>query len=215
MNHDTIRAVVLPGALPAAFEAACLVECTGVSRLSRLSPAPAGRTDPALFAEFNQPSAAGRLISLLQVLGHDAAVTVREAGGRRRYLVHGVLVAPQDRAIIDRTLATAWRQGRQALLATEQLGATSPRHAQRMTLARAAWQAALRSCGSRRRRDEALWVRLGDQTLATVLIRAARLLGVNAEVVRRPGCLLVIVPATMPEVAAFPRTLGEAVATRG
>ncbi|WP_305784322.1 hypothetical protein [Symbioplanes lichenis] len=211
MNHETIRAVVLPAALPAAFEAACLVACTDVSRLSRVAvrERPA---HPALFAEFNQPSAAGRLIGLLRILGHEATATVREAGGRRRYSVHGVLVAPQDRALIDRTLATAWRQGQQALLATEQLGASSPRHAQRMTLARAAWQAALRSCGSRRRRDEALWVRLGDQALAAVLIRAARLLGVRAEVVRRPGCLLVIVPATMPEVAAFPRTLGEAVA---
>jgi hypothetical protein len=176
---DPVRDIVLARTLPAAFESACLLRCAA-------TPA-----DPVL-AEFDHRDAADRLASLLTGLGCAADQETRTGGGRRRYDLHRVLV-PQPRPT-GRMLAAAWRQGRQALLSTETLGASSPRHTQRLTLAHAAWRAAMLA-GGRRRRGDLLWVRLGDQEMAAVLVRAARLIGVSTEVSRRPGCFMVAVPA--------------------
>jgi hypothetical protein len=190
MDQDPVRDIVLAAALPAAFESACLLSCAGV-RPAALRPAP---LIGAALAEFDQQEAAARLVSLLTGLGCAADHEIRTGGGRRRYDVHRVLVPEPRRLATGRLMAAAWRQGRQALLATETLGASSPRHTQRVTLAHAAWRAALLA-GGRRRRGDLLWVRLGDQEMAAVLVRAARLTGVSTQVSRRPGCFLVAVPA--------------------
>jgi len=182
MNHDQARDIVLAAALPAAFEAACLVRCAYVQ----------GR--PAAVIEFDRGDAAGRLTSLLTRLGVAAAHEVQTGGGRRRYDLQRVHVPEAQRVATARMIAAAWRQGRQALLGHETLGATSPRHAQRLTLAHAAWRGALLA-GGRRKRGDLMWVRLSDHEMAAVLVRAARLLDVATEVTRRPGCLMVAVPA--------------------
>jgi hypothetical protein len=203
MDTTSIRPVVLADALPGAFESACLVECVDNSRPQRQQlPAPVPRSGEAL-AEFDREDAADRLVYLLDGLGCEAAREVRIGGGRRRYEVQRVLVTEAQRLATSRMLEAAWRQGRQALLGTEQLGASSPRHVQRLTLAQAAWRAALLAAGQRRR-GHLLWVTLRDQEIAAVLVRAARLLGVTAEVARRPGCLVVTVAAE--EAAALPAT---------
>ena len=182
MNRDQARDIVLAAALPAAFEAACLVHCAYVQ----------GR--PAAVIEFDRGDAAGRLTSLLTRLGVAAAHEVQTGGGRRRYDLQRVHVPEMQRAGTGRMMAAAWRQGRQALLGNETLGASSPRHAQRVTLAHAAWRAALLA-GGRRKRGDLMSVRLGDHEMAAVLVRAARLLDVATEVSRRPGCFMVAVPA--------------------
>ena len=182
MNHEPARDIVLAAALPTAFEAACLVRCAFAQ----------GR--PQAVIEFDRGDAAGRLTSLLTRLGVAAAHEVQTGGGRRRYDLQRVRVPEMQRAATGRMMAAAWRQGRQALLGNETLGASSPRHAQRVTLAHAAWRAALLA-GGRRKRGALMSVRLGDQEMAAVLVRAARLLDVATEVSRRPGCFMVAVPA--------------------
>lgn len=190
MDHDPVRG----GALPAAFESACLVRCTGSTRLpGRRRPERAVPAAAAL-AEFDRKDAAERLASLLAGLGYDASREVRTGGGRRRYELQRVLVPEPQRTATDRLIAAAWQQGRQALLGTDPLGSSSPRHARRLMLAHAAWRAVLHA-GGRRFRADLLCVRLADQEMAAVLVRAARLLDLTAEVSSRPGCLLVTVPA--------------------
>jgi len=200
MDHNPVRAVVLADALPTAFELACLVHCADLTRLpGRRRPEWQAPPMPALplaaaLAEFDQPDAAARLASLLTDLGFTATCEVRSGGGRRRYDVQRVLAPETQRAATNRMMAAAWRQGRLALLGTDPLGSSSPRNAQRVTLARAGWRAALLA-GGRQLRTNLLWVRLGDHEMAAVLVRAARLLGVTAELTRRPGCLRVTVSA--------------------
>ncbi|MCU7726215.1 hypothetical protein ODJ79_21010 [Actinoplanes sp. KI2] len=180
MNRDQARDIVLAAALPTAFEAACLVGCALAQ----------GR--PAAVIEFDRGDAAGRLTLLLTRLGVAAEHEVQSGGGRRRYDLQRVHVPEAQRAATARMIAAAWRQGRQALLGDQALGASSPRHAQRLTLAHAAWRAALLA-GGRRRRGDLTSVRLGDHEMAAVLVRAARLLDVATEVSRRPGCVMVAV----------------------
>jgi hypothetical protein len=200
MDHD----------LPTAFESACLVRCTGVrlpGRRRPYTPAPARPAAPPP-AEFDRPDAAARLASLLTDLGCAASHEVRTGGGRRQYHVHQVVLPAPQRVAANRMVVAGWRHGRQALLGTDILGSSSPRHAQRIALAHAAWRAAL-FAGGWRLRAGLLWVRLGDQDMAAVLVRAARLMGVTAEVTRRPGCLLVSVSAQAPMVRAFQMTRSE------
>ncbi|MFI5937262.1 hypothetical protein [Actinoplanes sp. NPDC051494] len=210
MTYVQARAVVLADALPAAFESACLVRCTDVTRRPgrrrpewHHSPVLDPLIDTAL-AEFNQKDAAARLAALLTGLGCAASHGVRTGGGRRRYDVQRIIVPDPQRVAAARMLDAAWRQGRQSLFSTDPLGPSAPRHAQRTTLARAVWRAVLLA-GGRRIRAEVLLVRLGDHEIAAVLVRAARLLGVTAEVARRPGCFLITVPAD-----AMPMLLGTA-----
>ena len=201
MNHET----VLADMLSAAFEAASLIQCTDVTRppgrrrpewRRGLASTPLAAVVPssAPLAEFDHEDAAGRLTALLGELGFAASREVHTGGGRRRFTVQRVLVPQPQRAEVIRTLSAAWRDGCRALLNTTPLGASSPRNAQRATLARVAWRAALLA-GGRRLRADFLGVRLGDQEMAAVLVRAARVLGVTAVVLPRPGCLVVTVSA--------------------
>lgn len=185
-------------ALPDAFEATCLIQCTDVSRVPgrrrpewRNTLATIPPAQPTL-AEFDAEPAAVRLATLLAGLSFAATHEVTIGGGRRRYRVHSVVLPPAQREDAARLLATAWRQGRRALLGTDPIGSSSPRNAQRAVLARAAWRSALLA-GGRRLRTDSLGVRLGDQEMAAVLVRAARLIGVTAGMMTRPGCLLVTV----------------------
>lgn len=208
MTDDPARAVIPADTLPAAFEAACLIQCTEVSRTpGRRRPEP--RAVPPLglpaLAEFDGGEAAARLAALLGDLGFAATHEVTIGGGRRRYQVHRVTVPPDQRDGAAALLVTAWRQGRRTLLGTAPIGSSSPRNAQRSALARTAWRAALLA-GGRRLRADSLGIRLGDQELAAVLVRAARLLGVTAAVMTRPGCLLVTV-SNMDERTRVLRTL--------
>jgi hypothetical protein len=181
-----------------AFEASCLVRCTDVGRLA--SRAPRGRqvrlertASPAL-AEFNHEQAARRLVELLARTGHHASHRTHDGGVRRRFTVHQVLIDGGERAAVYRTLSAGWTQGRRAMLDTAPVGASSPHNERRADLGRRAWRAALLAGGSRLRGD-VLGVRLGNQEMAAVLVRAARLLDVTAVVLPRPGCLLVTVSA--------------------
>lgn len=180
------------------FEAMCLVQCTDLAR----PPRQPGRrrpewrhaddSRPAALAEFNRENAASRLVALLADLGFPVSAEVRAGGGRRRYYLHRVLVPEPERTELTGVLGAAWRHGRAALLTTEPVGASSPRHAHRAVLAEAAWRAALLA-GGRRLRADSLGVRVCHQEMAAVLVRAGRMLGVAPAVQLRQGCLLVTV----------------------
>jgi hypothetical protein len=192
MDRDRVRGIVLPGALPAAFESACLIRCADVGR-------PLGA-----LAEFDQKDAAVRLSALLTDLGFAAAREVRTGGGRRQYHLERVSVLEPQRPAADRTMAAGWHQGRLVLLHAEALGASALRAQRRTALAHAAWRAALLA-GGRRRRAGQLCVRLRDHEMAAMLVRAARLIGVAAAVTNRPGCLAVTVDAaTGPRLTTVP-----------
>jgi hypothetical protein len=185
--------------LPTSFESACLVRCTGVSLPGRRRPRGPAQPAATALAEFDRTDAAARLASLLTDLGCTASRETSTGGGLRRYHLHQVVVPEPQRGPASRLMAAAWRHGRQGLLGTDVLGSSSPRHAQRIALAHAAWRAALLA-GGRRFRGGNLWVRVGDQDMAAILVRAAILMGVAAEVTTRPGSLLVSVPAQAPMV---------------
>ncbi|GAB1640749.1 hypothetical protein [Krasilnikovia sp. MM14-A1259] len=205
MDHER----VLAGAAPHAFESACLVQCADISRLpGRRRPEwrdvlVPGPSDDTAFAEFDQRDAALRLAALLTGLGCAAGVEGRSGGGRRRYHVHRVLVPETRRPAAVVMLGAAWRQGRLALMCNETLGSSARANARRATLAQAAWRAALLA-GGRRRRAGLLGVRLGDHEMAGILVRAARLMGVPAEMTSRPGCLQVTVPAEITQMLPAP-----------
>ncbi len=194
LDHAATRAVVLAGALPAAFESAVLAACVDTSRTLRPTALRAESRIGEALAEFDREDPAERLEILLAGLGCMTRRDTRSGGERRRYSVERVIVHESQRHATSRMLDAAWRQGRQALLSAEPLGASSPRNTQRLTLAQAAWRAALLAAGHRRRRH-VLSVMIRDQEIAAVLVRAARLLGVTADVTRRSGCVVVTVPA--------------------
>jgi len=181
-----------------AFEATCLVRCANLT-----TPPPAPRRpkahaatvqpglEPAL-AEFSQQEAALRLTSLLTDLGWTASCEVHVGGGVRRYQVYRVLVPEEQNAAAERMMTTGWQWGRNQLLATDPASATARHHARRVTLARAAWQAAMLAGGSRRRAG-AMRICLADQEMAGILVRGTCLIGVAGELTRRPGCFVVAV----------------------
>lgn len=181
-----------------AFEAVCLVRCarpavqpeTRRPRLASHSPV----TPPAAaVAEFDREDAAQRLVRLLADLGYTARAQERDGGGVRRYAVQQVLVEEADRAAVNRMMVASWQRGRQRLLGTDPLGHSSPHHAHRVVLARAAWNAGL-LVGRLRPRHSLLRVGLAEPDMVAVLVRAARLVGVDSSVSKRSGCFVIAVP---------------------
>lgn len=179
------------------FEAAVLVRCTGITsprypRTSRPVPPP-----PAVFAEFSDPAPADRLATLLRLTGVPASRNEVCAGGRRRYLLQRVDVPDRVRPGARLRLDDAWHEGWEALLSTAATGSSSPQRSYRAALSAAAWRAALLAAG-RRPRSESFGVRVSDRDTATLLLRAARVLGVPATMLSRTGCWLLTVPAGAP-----------------
>jgi hypothetical protein len=170
-------------ALPAAFEAACLLLCTSTQE---------GGQPPGIVAEFNSAVAAGRLAHLLDRLGVPTVSQSLTGGLRRRHELFRLHTA--EPAILSVLVSGGWRQGRGILLDPSPAGATAPRQALRVPLAVAAWRAALLAAG-RHVQTHILGVRLRDAELAAVLVRSAHLLDAAATVAPRPGCLLVTIPA--------------------
>jgi hypothetical protein len=194
--------------LAEAFEASCLMRG---SRLSTL-PGAAGSGTGGVLAEFSRQAAAEQLAVLLERLRLPASREVVTAGVRHRYQVHRLYVLDRRESLA--ILASAWRQGKEALLAPAAIGSSAPRAARRLALAEAAWRAALLAAGRYLRRH-ALGVRVSDSDLAAVLVRSAHLLDVSAGLVRRSGCLLVTVPAGVDkerilQQTATPRWLTDA-----
>jgi hypothetical protein len=189
------------------FEAALLLRCTGItaSRYPRHQHRP---TRPAhIFAEFGDPQAANRLVALLSTVGVPAVRDEVVAGVRRQYRLHRVSVPVSWRATARRLLDVAWHEGWEVLLDTTATGTSSPRRSHRSALSVAAWRAALLAAG-RRSRSSSFGVRVSDRDTATLLLRAARMLGVPAAIHARTGCWLLTVPpggplATLQRVATL------------
>jgi hypothetical protein len=192
------------------FEASLLVRCTGITspRYPRLGR-PAPLLPPAVFAEFSEVAPADRLSSLLRAAGVPTARDEVSAGGRWRYRVQRVNVPESCIPSARRRLDDAWQEGWTALLSTSATGNSSPQRSHRAALAAAAWRAALLA-GGRRPRSQSLGVRVSDRDTAAVLLRSARMLGVQATMLSRTGCWLLTVPAgpameTLSQAIALPR----------
>lgn len=180
--------------LAGAFELACL------DRATTVAPTSAGRTtSPTRTAatagviEFNVEAGARRAAQLLRRLDLPSTEEVSVAGLRRRYELHRISVAEPYRASYAALTTTAWRQGRAAMLSPAAIGTTAPAHVWRLRLAGAAWRGVLLAAG-RHMRKHILGVRVTDQALATILVRGALLLDVNATLVRQGGSFLISVP---------------------
>ncbi|MFI5838761.1 hypothetical protein ACIA8K_03470 [Catenuloplanes sp. NPDC051500] len=188
-----------------AFEAVCLVRCARPvlqPETRRLSSRPVA-TQSAAVAEFDREDASQRLTDLLACLGYHARAEERDGGGVRRYAVQQVTIAEPDRLAVDRMMVASWQRGRQRLLGTDPLGHSSPHHAHRVVLARAAWNAGL-LVGRLRPRHGQLRIGIAEPDMVAILVRAARLLGVTASVSRRSGCFVVAVPeSAAPTLAGY------------
>ncbi|MFG2044362.1 hypothetical protein [Dactylosporangium sp. NPDC048998] len=183
----------------AAFEAAVLVRCTGVSGgggraralggiRARSLPAPSG-----VLAEFSRAVAADRLAELLTTAGRDARVHCYTAGNRHRYEIFRVFADAEASAFLRR----AWAQGYLDLCGApaEPRSPRQLRHSRQ--LAEAAWRGVLTVSGPARNGSPGL--RVADLDTATVLIRAGRMMSLPVRMSTRPGGQLLLV---MPENAA-------------
>jgi hypothetical protein len=187
----------------AAFEAAVLVRCTGVcgggGRARALggtrarSPHAAAAPLPGVLAEFNRGVAAERLAELLTTAGHEASVHRYTAGNRHRYEIFRVFAGPQATAFLNR----AWAQGYVDLCGapTQARSTRQVRHSRQ--LAEAAWRGVLMVSGPARNGSPGL--RVADLDIATVLIRAGRMMRLPVRMSTRPGGQLLLV---MPERVA-------------
>ncbi|MEV0605238.1 hypothetical protein AB0I61_02535 [Polymorphospora rubra] len=180
--------------LAGAFELACLVRATAVTPASvtRTIRSPWFGPDPGV-VEFDVEAAARRTAQLLRSLDVPAYTEASVAGLRRRYELYRIIVPEAHRTAYSGLVAAAWQQGRTSILSPVALGATAPANTWRLRMAGAAWRGTLLTAG-RHMRKHILGVRVTDQDLATVLVRAAQLLDAQASLVRRGGSFLISVP---------------------
>ncbi|MEV0727683.1 hypothetical protein [Polymorphospora sp. NPDC050346] len=180
--------------LAGAFELACLVRATALTRPSatRTIRSPWFGPDPGV-VEFNVEAAARRTAQLLRYLDVPAYQEASVAGLRRRYELYRIIVPEAHRTAYSTLVGVAWQQGRASVLSTVALGTTAPANTWRLRMAGAAWRGVLLTAG-RHMRKHILGVRVTDQDLATVLVRGAQLLDAHASLVRRGGSFLISVP---------------------
>lgn len=180
----------------AAFEVVMMMRCTApiVARRRLTSDRPGYRLAPdasGVLHEFGQARPAYRLVRLLSALNVPAHVERRFDGGRHRFEVYRVIVAPGSGDLLRNILEEAWRSG--YILVCRSTGRSLPRWQQRdrRALAVAAWRAALMAAG--RRRSTALALRLADPDTTSVLVNGARLMGVVTRAQTRSGYQLLSV----------------------
>ncbi|SHN32314.1 hypothetical protein [Cryptosporangium aurantiacum] len=208
---DALRAAMVRAPLDPAwapFEAAMLVRTAarpGICRSPGTRPTvhhPRPETwagEPGLLAEFDTDAAAQRLVSTLAAIAPSAAVDSGYQGGRHRYEIHRVTVAPEAGAQVQEVLTRSASAGATALrtVAVVPAGSAAPTAASRrrreLVIAAAAWRAALLAVGPGRGGPDGLAVRVGDPWSASTLLRAADLLRVPVRAVRRPGGQLLTV----------------------
>ncbi|MGI5237466.1 hypothetical protein [Dactylosporangium sp. CA-139066] len=175
----------------AAFEAAVLVRCTGVCGGGGRARALGGSRARSPY-EFNRGVAAERLAELLRTAGHDASVHRYTAGTRHRYEIFRVLADDEAAAFLDR----AWAQGYGELCGApaEPRSTRQLRHSRQ--LAEAAWRGVLMVSGPARSGSPGL--RVPDLDIATVLMRAGRMMRLPVRMSTRPGGqLLLVMPASV------------------
>jgi hypothetical protein len=141
--------------------------------------------------EFNRAAPAYRLVRLLAALDIEARVDEQDAGGRHRYQVYRVIVSPGVGRAMRAVLDEAWRAGYLLLCRAGDRALPRWQQQDRRALAVAAWRAALMSAG--RRRSSSLALRLADPDTTSVLVNAARAMGVHTRAQTRPGYQLLSV----------------------
>ncbi|MGH3745982.1 MAG: hypothetical protein ACRDT8_01130 [Micromonosporaceae bacterium] len=138
-----------------------------------------------VLSEFNRPQPAFRLARLLDSLDVDARVERRYDGGRHRYELYRVIVAPGDVAVVRQLIESAWKAGYLLLCRPADRALPRWRQQDRQALAVVSWRAAFMTAG--RRRSATLALRLADPDTTSVLVNAARTLGVHTRATTRPG----------------------------
>lgn len=141
--------------------------------------------------EFNRAAAAYRLVRLLGTLDIEARVERSFEGGRHRYEVYRVIVSPGSGNALRAVLDEAWRTGYLQLCRGGDRAMARWQQRDRRALAVAAWRAALMAAG--RRRSGGLALRLADPDTTSVLVNAARAMGVHTRAQTRPGYQLLSV----------------------
>lgn len=203
----------------AAFEIVVMMRCTvPIAARRRITSTQSGNLmtpdSNGILNEFNQAPAAYRLVRLLAALDIEARVDRHFAGGRHRFEVYRVILAPGSGDTLRAILDEAWRTGYLLLCRSSDRAMARWQQRDRRTLAVAAWRAALLSAG--RRRSSGLALRLADPDTTSVLVNAARTMGVHTRAQTRPGYqLLSVNPDSQYEqllaVASGTETLEDAV----
>jgi hypothetical protein len=146
----------------------------------RTRPPAAGRGSP--LADFDTAVAAARFRAAV-ARDADFRVWVEPLPGgiRHRHVVHRVLVPGDHGAAAAALLAEAWQEGVRLITDVRPLSPSSARWRTRRDLAAAMWRAALLASQTVRT-AHGLRLRTPSSELAAVLVRAARLLDVSAEI---------------------------------
>ena len=187
----------------ASFEAAAMFLCaTSYGRGNRPAhrPRTAGtgaasndRGGPATVADFDSSAAAARFrAAVADQVDHSVWVDRLRYGIRHQYEVHRVQAPGQHVADVLSMLGSAWRRGVLIVTDTRPTSPSSARWRHRRDLATAVWRAALLA-GPTVRTTRGLRIRMPTD-LAPVMVRAARLLGVGAEVRHHPSAPIVCIP---------------------
>lgn len=199
----------------AAFEAVMLIRCAApitTTRRRLLEETPATRLSvdvEGVLVEFGQPAAAHRMARLLAVLGIDAEVETRWAGGRHRYEIYRVRVNSGHADLVRTVLEDAWRAGYGVLCRFPEQYLTRWQQRDRVAFATGAWRAALLAAG--RRKSTTLALRIAESETTAVLVRAAQVLGIQTLTQSRTGYQLVVVGSGLSMDSLFglvPNTAG-------
>lgn len=146
----------------------------------RTRPPAAGRGTP--IADFDTAAAAARFrAAVARDVDFRVWVEPLPGGIRHQHVVHRVLVPGDHGAAVAARLAEAWQDGVRLIAAVRPLSPTSARWRTRRDLAAAMWRAALLASQTVRT-AHGLRLRTPSSELAAVLVRAARLLDVSAEI---------------------------------
>lgn len=185
----------------AAFEAVMMMRCTApiVARRRVTTDQLGYRSAPdanGVLNEFSRAPAAYRLVRLLGTLEIEARVDQRSEGGRHRYELYRILVSPGAGTTLAGVLDQAWRSGYLQLCRSGDRALARWQQRNRRTLAVAAWRAALMAAG--RRRSGTLALRIADPDTVSVLVNAARVLGVNTRTQTRQGYQMVSLSPDSP-----------------
>lgn len=181
------------------FEAATMYLCATThgrahqrGRGSVRRPATVGDGATAVVADFDLPDAAARFrAAIADEVSYPVWTQTLRSGIRHRFEVHRVRVPKEHAADLLTMLADAWRRGAELCTNAQPVSPSSPRWRHRQDLATAVWRGMLLS-GPAVRTRRGLRVRTpGD--VAPVVVRAAQLLGVTAQMQYHPRTPVVCV----------------------
>jgi hypothetical protein len=182
------------------FEAATMYLCATAygrgnrhARWSAKAVATGYATTTVAVAGFGTSAAADRFrAAVADQVPYPVWTESLRSGIRHRYEIHQVVVSLEHAAELLKMLAHAWRRGVELFTNAQPASPSSARWRHRRDLAVAVWRGALLA-GPTVRTSRGLRIRI-PADLAPVVVRAARVLDVTAEVRYHPSAPIVCVP---------------------